>query len=304
MSKAGFYLERLKREVDQRGLWQSLTWAGGMAKQQATVKALQVVHGRRDAEFNQATPENIIRQLVDAGYNVEKYTVDKAAYLKYLAETAYPQNYFGGKPGTGRNFEEKTLEHYVSLEFLNMQKEDVLVDVACSISPFAGQVAKRYHCQIYRQDLVFPAGINNFEIGGSATQMPLPDHSISKMTLHCSFEHFEGTADTDFIKEAARLLTPGGKICIIPLYVMDRYYQLSDPLVPKGDVVWDKAAPIVQRPGWGNRFGRHYAVPQLIERVLKPAKAFGLNLTLYHVTNATEIHPSCYLKFFALIEKP
>jgi SAM-dependent methyltransferase len=304
MSKAGFYLERLKREVDERGLWQSVTWATGMAKQQATVKALQVIYRKRDAGFNQATPADIIRHLNEQGYGVEKYTVDKAAYQKYLEQTKYPNNYFGGKPGTGRNFEEKTLEHFVSLVFLDMQKADVLVDVACSISPFAGQVAERYACQIYRQDLVFPQGINGIEIGGSATAIPLPSASVSKMTLHCSFEHFEGSADTDFLKEVSRLLKPGGKVCIIPLYLMDKYYVLSDPLVPKGDVVWDAGAPVVQRPGWGNRFGRHYGVSELIERVLKPAKDFGLNLQLYHVTNATEIHPSCYLKFFALIEKP
>ena len=132
--------------------------------------------------------------------------------------------------------------------------------------------------------------------------MPLPDGFCTKMALHCSFEHFEGDADSGFIQEAARVLRPGGRLCILPLYLAPRYTILTDLQAlssvadfPREDAVvaWSK--------GWRNRFGRQYDVPHLNRRVRDFAQ--GFKLVIHEVTNAKEIHPSCYLRFCLMLER-
>jgi hypothetical protein len=77
--------------------------------------------------------------------------------------------------------------------------------------------------------------------------MPVADGFADKLVLHNSFEHFEGTANTDLVTEAWRVLKPGGVVCIVPLFVSDRYVIMSDPLT-------DVAASSGTRAPKGSRF--------------------------------------------------
>ena len=61
--------------------------------------------------------------------------------------------------------------------------------------------------------------------------MPLKSGCVSKMALHCSFEHFEQDVDIRFIKEANRIPGKGGKLCIIPLYLFNKYANQTDPAI-------------------------------------------------------------------------
>lgn len=70
-----------------------------------------------------------------------------------------------------------------------------------------------------------------WNIGRNAAAIPLPSASLDGMTLHCAFEHFEGNADSQFIRECARLLKSGGKAVILTLYVNLRWTNLQ-----KGEV--------------------------------------------------------------------
>ena len=49
------------------------------------------------------------------------------------------------------------------------------------------------------------------------------------ITLHNSIEHFENGADAAFIAEAVRLLRPGGRLCVIPLFAADKLSIYSNP---------------------------------------------------------------------------
>ena len=131
--------------------------------------------------------------------------------------------------------------------------------------------------------------------------MPVPDSFASKMTLHCSFEHFEGDADIRFIRESCRVLKFGGKLCILPLY-MHRFYAIqTDPLAYKGNFIFEEDATIYYARGWGERHGRYYDVKHFISRIVQ--NMGDLKLKLFFVENAKDVHPSCYLRFIALFEK-
>jgi predicted SAM-dependent methyltransferase len=121
------------------------------------------------------------------------------------------------------------------------------------------------------------------------------------MTLHCSFEHFERDEDSKFIIEAARLLQPHGKLCILPLYFADEYSILTDPTVNRRGVKWDQDATIYNKLDYRNRFGRFYTVQKLKDRVLDHWRNFSVKF--FFVENEKEIHQSCYLNFVLVLEK-
>ena len=69
--------------------------------------------------------------------------------------------------------------------------------------------------------------MHDHKIGGDAASLPVPDGFATKMALHCSLEHFESDSDIRFFQEAHRVLSPGGKLVVVPLYLTERYFILT-----------------------------------------------------------------------------
>src|SRR5207302_142507 len=126
--------------------------------------------------------------------------------------------------------------------------------------------------------------------------------AFSKMTLHCSLEHFEGGADGNFIDEAARALRPGGAVCVIPLYVTETFHNLTDPGEDRSGLFFDDGAAVAEVRGWRNRFGRNYDPERLAERILARAAA-KFRATIYVIENEKDVDPSCYVKFALLLRR-
>ena len=198
--------------------------------------------------------------------------------------------------------EQKLLEYFVSLDLLAIKPDDVVIDIASEWSVFPKVVRERIGAQVYRQDMIYPPGVHGDQIGGSAAHMAIPDNFATKLVLHNAFEHFEQNADTEFIVEAFRILKPGGSLCILPLFMAAQHSIMTDPLVNRRGVVWDKAAKIVEWPGFHNRFGRFYDVDALRLRVLEPGNQF--ETVIYHVENVSQVNRGAYLHFALFVRKP
>jgi len=245
----------------------------------------------------------VVAALAEAGIAVEEREVSVEGYRDYLRRADYARfpRYYAG--GTAPNFAEKSLEHDIAAQLLDLAPGDVYVDVANAYSPVPEIYQDLYGCRTYRQDLLFPPGLRGNVIGGDAGAMPVPDGFATKMALHCSFEHFEGDADSRFIREAARVLAPGGRLCIVPLYLYTDYAIQTDPatLSLRG-LRPDAGAAVYGARGWRERHGRFYDVPHLTSRV----RAFmgDLRLTVYALRNASQVDRTCYLKFAAVFEQP
>ena len=224
--------------------------------------------------------------------------IDIDGFQQYLRDASYPQKYMDA---FGELFTEKALEHYVSIELLGYEKDDISVDIAASSSPFADIVESLFGCVSYRQDLIYPPGIDGKKIGGCATDLPMDDESITRMTLHCSLEHFERNQDSLFIAQAIRKLKRGGKICVIQLYLREVFYNNTDPELGADDVRFDEGAKILHTRGWNNRFGRNYNVSEFHRRVLQNCS--DAKVALYRFDDAKKAHPRCYLTFALVIEK-
>ena len=237
-----------------------------------------------------------------AGFDVRAIDLDVAAYRRFIAAAGYerfPLYYAGGRaPG----FHEKGLEHFLALELLRLGPGDVYVDVASQNSPVPEIYGRISGARVFRQDLSYSAGVHGERIGGDAARMPVADGFASAIALHNAFEHFEGDSDARFVTEACRVLRPGGRLCIAPLFLAARYVVQTDPAVwPREGVPFEADAEVACARGWRDRHGRFYDVPHLVSRVRDSLR--GARLTVFVVGNAREIDPAVYLKFVALIER-
>ena len=99
---------------------------------------------------------------------------------------------------------EKTLEHYLTMKYLDIPSTKVLIDVAALNSPFTDVVSRHLAIQGYQLDLVYEPGIHCGKIGGDAGNMPVPDEFADILTLHCAFECFQGDAESQCAPRCAR----------------------------------------------------------------------------------------------------
>lgn len=237
--------------------------------------------------------------LRDVEVDVKPYRVDVAAFRSYVERARYPEEY---RQNFGGLFVEKALEHFISMDLLGFGRKDRFIDIASCSSPFPEIVESFYAIPNYRQDLSFPEGVVGKQVGGSAEKLPFPDGSFSKMTLHCSLEHFEGDADRNFIEEAARALKPGGAVCVIPLYVTEIFHNLTDPGEDRSGLFFDDGAAVAEVRGWRNRFGRNYDPERLAERVLRPASKH-FESTIHVIENEKDADAVCYVKFALVLRR-
>lgn len=239
----------------------------------------------------------IDRLLAESGARVEHYRAAPERYARWVRDARYPWDaYLVNKP-------EKYLEHQISFDFLPSPESGIVIDVASCRSYFPTILSRRGY-RVIAQDLSYAPGLNGDKLGGSAASMDFPAHTVAGMTLHCSFEHFEGTSDSDFVRECARLLRPGGRAFIVPLYLHHEFLIESDPFVARDVLTPDPGSQLIASFGYANRHGRHYDLTALERRVLRPAVETGLIPTVIRIENVRAIHPSCYANYALSLEKP
>lgn len=248
--------------------------------------------------------KTVVNELEKLAIPVHTHTINKLAYQQYITQANYPATYYGGGLNPEDNFIEKTLEHYVSTEFIDFSESTTFIDIAACTSPFYQIVKKVFGVKTsYQQDLIFKKGLHGDKIGGFASQIPLPDESVDAVTLHCSLEHFEGQSDIEFFQEMERVLKRGGKIVILPFYLAYEYTIHVDPiynLIKRHQPILDPTARL-RYCNWYQFFSRHYSAKKLQERILQNTP--NLQLTVHQVNNFKEIDESCYLRFVGVFTK-
>lgn len=241
-------------------------------------------------------------RLVELGVKVEDTVVDISDFERWLEEyREVAANY----RGLGDVMVQKCLEHYLSYRYLNLSAGDVFLDVAAAGSPFVDILRQRLGIDAYRLDLCYPPGIRGKNIGADAGDTGLPAGFAGAIALHCAFECFMGDADTRFVREASRLLTPGGRCVVLPLYLDETYFVATSPLCRQDEVIIDAGALKVWRDdGYQVPFSRHYSPPSFLDRVYS-ALPDDLEGTVYFVRNLPEVmrHFSgqrvyCYFVFY------
>ena len=244
--------------------------------------------------------DRIRSDLISVGLHVVDYRVDVADFQAWLNRADFGQAYCHAY---GQLFREKAFEHYLGAELLQLSADDVFIDVAAAKSPWYRMVPDLYGCrESYCLDLDYPPGIHGWQIGADATATPLTDGFASRIALHCAYETFEGSADTRLPKEAARLLRPGGRMVILPLYLHNFYFIDVGPYADRRGLNYQGARRVWREDIKGLRFSRKYSVASFADRVVSNLN--GLDLTIFFVTNITEAVPNGYCRFAALFTNP
>jgi len=198
---------------------------------------------------------------------------------------------------------DKWLEHFLSAYFLKPKQGEVMIDVASHWSPFAKIIRKTAGTRVYMQDMCFDTGIQNDFIGSDCTHIPLSDGTVDLISVNNSIEHFEEKKDSSFLKEAYRLLKPGGRMCIVPLFLSPVVVNMADPDIDLSAVNFDEGAILVSAKPWKIPFARYYTPETLYQRIVRTEPQFNFEVISIHGMAAFD--PSLnYWQFIACARKP
>jgi|GEM_PF-3501579 len=155
-------------------------------------------------------------------------TVDlsRVEYEKFL-RSVIPWHETIGK----RTDHKKKLELFASYTLLGELLTGAYLDAAGGGFSYAGGIPAR---RAVIQDLSIREAVRKRSgpsveyLESSLSKIPLPDESIDAISAHHAFEHFQGSADHDFIDEVQRILKPGGKAVIVPLFVSRSALEMTN----------------------------------------------------------------------------
>ncbi len=273
---------------------------------QASTPLSRLLSGLGRGKYGHGPRLTQVEPLTGLGLPIESTTLDLEDVHAFWQDLARRSERLKGLV-EAKSFWQKIPQYYFTwktLAHILTEPKSVYIDIA-------GTADSPYHemlrllaktSNIYIQDLKFPCGVNGKLIGGSAANLPLPEGSVDAMTLHCSIEHFEGDADTGFAREAGRILRPGGKVCIVPLYLGEYPFILCDPSWGR-DITADEGTTVHFVPRWGERHGRFYSGETVNERIIKPAEESGLAARIIHFSNILDLNPAAYMHFGLVLEK-
>ena len=206
----------------------------------------------------------------------------------------------------GNGGQEKCLEHSLTFELLNFEKVRRYCDVAASFSRIERVLAAEWEgVEYWKQDLEYTSDFLQRRIGGFAQHMQdVPGGFFDALTLHCSFEHFSGTADTEFVAEVDRVLSPNGACLILPLYIGAKPCVYFDPTSVSEEQLrtYDSEAELRALWDYRQEHGRYYSPETLISRVLGRLPS-TLIATMVRFTGQESIGPGIYLHFGLVLHR-
>jgi SAM-dependent methyltransferase len=175
--------------------------------------------------------------------------------------------------GFSSPFFKKPIEFYATYQILAPSANDVFLDAAGGVYTYLHRIPARIR---YMQDLqISPLlrtrlGDQIQYIESDAGAIPLPDASVDKISCHHSFEHFEGDSDSRFVREIQRLLRPGGRACILPLFLAEEYFEVTSRLTfaKKFDTASRRLIDLTATLPGGNGYARIYDPNALQRRIL------------------------------------
>lgn len=265
---------------------------------------------RNTPQYANPTPDELCQIETDLralGIEMADYAPAPGLFQQFKAGAWFPPNYHGGE--ASGVWDEKLLEHWISGDLLGLWhwvKEDIYVDIAACNSPWAQVLHERLGLSTFAIDLG-PVGPSYCHLpyyrSENATQTTFQDSSIAGASLQCAYEMFVGDDDQRLIPELARILKPGGKAIILPLYMHTHYCAYSTPeYFGKGYPDAD-AQEYVRLDCSGVPSSRKYDAQHLKDRVLRPLEQVGMGYHLRILRNKHELGQNIYCHFILEIQK-
>jgi SAM-dependent methyltransferase len=239
-------------------------------------------------------------RLRGAGVDVQTRRVDVTRFSDWVEAHASLQDIY--KDPAVRV--EKLLEHFLSEESTHLTAGMTYIDVAAAGNRWV-PCLRDAGLNALSLDLSYPQGVHGWRIGADAQEIPLPSGSVDAMSAQCAFECFQCDADIGFVREAARLLRPGGRLAIVPLYVEDVHYISTSPYTVVDSDRFDEGAAVVWRDDeYDEPFSRHYSPEVLVDRLGDELGLFS-EARVVHMTNLESLRerwPGSRLYAYFLLE--
>ena len=298
------------RKVRQHGLLGSARKAVGLVGQQVRNGYYRwaVRHARSYEDPTAADLYRIEADLRALGIAVRDYAPCADTFAEFRAAGYFDHESYASADGSV--WDEKVLEHWIAAERLGLMKyqpTEIYVDIAAGNSPWA---------QILRTQMGIPAfAIDLGGVGAAYKELPyyrtedatatgFAEASVRGASLQCAYEMFAGNDDTQLLVELARILKPGGKAVVVPLYLHTHYCTYATPdYFGKGHAD-AQAVEYVCRDWWGIPSARFYDARQLQQRVLAPIDRLGMSYQLLALRNKSELGNGIYCHFILEISKP
>lgn len=250
---------------------------------------------------------NIEAELNVLGVKLNDAHPSPAAFDIFQQQNWFPSNYHGGiKSGV---WKEKLLEHFLAselLELMNYGKDDIYVDVAASGSPWVKNLRDRKNIKAFAIDLdsnsSYYSDLDYYRIE-NAKSTSFADDSVKGVSLQCAYEMFNGNDDIKFIKELKRILVPGGKAIILPLYMHTHACAYSSPEYFGKNLSDASAKEYVRFDCSGVHSARKYSTETLQNRVLEHVVKSGMQYRIHVLRNKNLYGKGIYCHFILEIEK-
>jgi hypothetical protein len=293
------------KKIRKHGLRRSAQIASGVA-----VEAFAKWMTRKAPAFENPTLlelAEIEEDLVELGVRIVDYTPDADEFKAFQAADYFPHDYHGGR--TGSVWDEKLLEHWLAAERLGLREytnQDVYIDVAAGGSPWAKSLRDKFGMSAFAIDLSLDGSAYKdlpFYRIENATATGFEDASVKGASLQCAYEMFMGDDDTNFLKEFARILKPGGKIVILPLYLHTHYSAYSSPECYGRGNSDPLAKEYICREWKGIPSARFYDASALKRRVLDPIENLGMQYQILALRNKADYGKNIYCHFILEITK-
>ncbi len=198
---------------------------------------------------------------------------------RFSADELYNKKY-------SKRYTRKLMEHFFAYYFIKQmvwKKQDIFIDVAGGSSPFAKFLREQEAIQAYSIDLSLSKySYLDYYLQGDASKMDFQDGSVTAVSIQSSLETFPGDLDNRIIKEISRILKPGGKAFICPLYLHEEQVSIMSPSNYARGLA-DKDSLEVIRTDCRDALpmSRFYSMEGLQKRLLRDANEWGLSFKIY-----------------------
>lgn len=265
---------------------------------------------RNAKSFADPTPSElgqIEKDLSTLGIVVHDFTPRAESLAAFRAAGYFePAGYASAEPTV---WDEKVLEHWIAAERLGLleyRPADIYVDIAAGNSPWAKILRTRLGIAAFAIDLgAVGADFRDLPYYRTedATATAFADASVAGASLQCAFEMFADDDDTGLLEELSRILKPGGKAIVVPLYLHTHYCAYATPEHFGKGRTDARATEYVCRDWTGIPSARFYDARELQARVLAPIERLGMRYQLLALRNKAALGEGIYCHFILEICK-